>query len=142
MGKSNREVASRKAVKCRLLDADLTLAICADHREAGCASSDQLKASWKHLKRRCRQVSKQTGRTITAIPTQCVDVCKFGPLMSVTATGAAGTSASGTSATGSANGSPVWLGQCTPEAIDRVLEAALTGEPLPPELVLTSENDD
>ena len=117
---SKRDQAAAKLAKCRLLDASITVAICADHREAGCASAGELKASWKHLKRRSRQLSKERDVQVTALPLQCVDVCKFGPLMSVTPTGQPAT----------------WLGQCTPDVIDTVLDQALSGQPLPNDLVL------
>lgn len=108
-----RRQAAAKAEKCRLTGATLTVAICADTREAGCASAGQLRESWKYLKRRTRQIEKETGVRITAIPTQCVDVCKFGPLMTVQPDG-------------------VWYGRCSPEAIDEILTAHLTQSP-PPE---------
>ena len=109
----------RKAVKCRLLEptgqpTTLTVAICADHREAGCASGRELKASWKHLRRRARDLSRQPGVSILALPTRCLDVCKLGPLLAVT------DPASGRP--------PEWYGCASPPVIDAILEAALAGE--------------
>ena len=100
--------ASAKADKCRLLHADLTVAICADTREAGCAKASELQASWKHLKKRAKALGRERGVRIAAIPTRCVDVCKFGPLMTVQPGGR-------------------WYGDCTPDAIDAILDAHLDG---------------
>ena len=121
MSKSESEPSARdasravaKLAKCRLLDPEATLAICADHREAGCASASQLKASWKHLRRAAKGAGK-AGVTIAAIPTQCVDVCRLGPLLMVTRTGEP----------------PVWYGAADEDAIDAIVAAIREGEPLP-----------
>ena len=97
-----------KAEKCRLLDAELTVALCVDTREAGCAKAREMQASWKHLKRRAKALRKDRGVRVTAIPTKCVDVCKGGPLMTVQPGGH-------------------WYAACTPEAIDAILDAHLDG---------------
>ena len=113
--------AAEKLAKIRLLDPDVTVAICADHKEAGCASSGQLRASWKHLKRRSKAASKASGRTIAAVPLQCIDVCKHGPLLCVTERGER----------------PQWFGQATPDQIDALIAAVEAGQPLPQEERLT-----
>ena len=128
MADSDRSIekATAKLAKTRLLDPDVTFAICADHKEAGCASAGQLRTSWKHLKRRSRAASKAGEATVAAVPLQCIDVCKFGPLLCVTARGE----------------QPQWFGQATPDRIDALMTAVETGQPLPQDDRLTLGTDD
>ena len=105
---AKRRSAAKKADKLRLTAADVTVALCVDTKEADCASAAAMKASWKHLRERSKALAKG-GVRVAAVPTKCVDVCKFGPLALVHSakTGPGG----------------AWYGGCDPATLDRVLDA-------------------
>ena len=106
--RAKRAAASKKADKLRLTAADVTVALCVDTREADCYPAAAMKESWKHLRKRSEALAKD-GVRVAAVPTKCVDVCKFGPLALVHSakTGPGG----------------AWYGGCDPATLDRVLDA-------------------
>ena len=103
-----RDAAAKKAYKLRLTAADVTVVLCGDAREAGCASASQLKESWKHLRKRSKALAKE-GVRVAAINARCLDVCKFGPIAAVHSARTGGTAA--------------WYGGCDPATLDRLLAA-------------------
>ena len=122
-----REAAAKSARKLRLTDAAVTVLLCADTKEAGCASAAEMKASWKALKALAKQSAKE-GTRVAAVKSACLDVCKFGPLAQVHSpvTAAAG------------HGGGAWYGGCDPAALDRILAAHAGGGDDPAELRLDS----
>jgi len=109
-----RDAAAKSARKLRLTDAAATVVLCADTKEAGCASSSEMKASWKALKGLAKQAGKD-GVRVAAVKSACVDVCKFGPLAQVHSpvTAKAG------------HGGGAWYGGCDPDTLKRIFAAHL-----------------
>ncbi len=107
-----RDAAAKKADKLRLTDAAVTVVLCADAKEAGCASAAEMKASWKALRGFSKRSEKE-GVRVCAVKSACVDVCKFGPLAQVHSprTAAAG------------HGGGAWYGGCDPATLERILAA-------------------
>ena len=112
-----RDAAAKKADKLRLTGAAVTVVLCADTKEAGCASASDMKAAWKHLRKRSKQLARD-GVRVAAVPALCVDVCKFGPIAAVCRHDGAAAPAA-------------WYGGCDPDTLDRVLAAHTAGEPDP-----------
>ncbi|MFH5804389.1 hypothetical protein [Alienimonas sp. DA493] len=117
-----RDSAAKKADKLRLTDAAVTVVLCADAKEAGCASASEMKASWKALRTLSKR-SEKNGVRIAAVKSACVDVCKFGPLAQVHS---ARTAAAG-------HGGGAWYGGCDPDTLERILAAHIEGKPEPSE---------
>src|SRR5690606_8047472 len=84
---------------------------CGDHDRARCASKAQMKESWKYLKRRAKEIRKEQGKRVVVMRTECLGVCRFGPVAAVFPSGA-------------------WYGGCTPEVLERMLAASLDGDPV------------
>ena len=126
-----RDAAAKSARKLRLTDAAVTVTLCADTKEAGCASAAEMKASWKALKGLAKQSAKD-GTRVAAVKSACLDVCKFGPLAQVHSpvTAAAG------------HGGGAWYGGCDPATLDRILAAHTGSGPDPAELRLDSAGAD
>ena len=57
--------------------------MCNDRREAGCATSQQMSESWKHLKRRLREEGLSQSGGISRLGLQCCGVCKAGPIVMI-----------------------------------------------------------
>lgn len=86
--------------------------MCYDRKEADCASRKEMEASWSHLKKRLKELGLSKPKTVTRIPTLCLDVCKGGPIMIVYPEG-------------------TWYGDCTPKVIDEILaKHVLAGTPV------------
>ncbi|WP_164101937.1 (2Fe-2S) ferredoxin domain-containing protein [Candidatus Laterigemmans baculatus] len=114
MGKRNdSDGAQKRADKLGLGQAQLTIVLCGDEKKAKCASAAEMHRSWKHLRKRAKQLRKEQGIRITTIRSQCIDVCRFGPVAGVFPSGC-------------------WYGGCDEETLERILEAHLQGTP-PPE---------
>lgn len=100
-GKAGAELAKRIS-KTGMLGPTTTVVICGDESEAKCASAKKMKKVWKHLKKRVKQLRKEEGVSVAAVRSQCLGVCKHGPLLGVLPAGQ-------------------WYGQCHPEAVDEIL---------------------
>ena len=111
--RKKRDAAAEKADKLRLTRAAVTVMLCGDEKEAGCASAAAMRESWKHLRKRSKELSR-SGTRVAAVRTRCVDVCKFGPVAAVFPAG-------------------TWYGGCDPATLDRILDAHTGGGEEPAE---------
>ena len=115
-----RDAAARKADKLRLTGAAVTVVLCGDEKEAGCASAAAMRESWKHLRKRAKALSRG-GTRVAAVRTLCTDVCKFGPVAGVFPAG-------------------TWYGGCDPATLDRILDAHAGDGPDPAECRLSDDD--
>lgn len=94
------------------------LFFCADFRKAKCASKKQMQESWKHLRRRLKELRRESDLRMLVTPTFCLDVCKAGPIVLVYPDG-------------------VWYGAASPEGLDRIVDEHLVGGRVVEDLVLS-----
>lgn len=113
MGKRHdREGAEQRAAKLGMGDAQLTIVICGDEKTAKCASAADMRRSWKHLRRRAKQLRKERGIRIVTVRSECLDVCRFGPVAGVFPPGC-------------------WHGGCDEETLDQLIDGYLGEAPAP-----------
>jgi (2Fe-2S) ferredoxin len=80
--------------------------LCVDRKEAGCASAKQMAESWKHLKKRLKQLRLDEHGEVLRLKMGCCGLCKAGPIAVVMP-------------------DAVWYGQCTPEVLDKIIDQHL-----------------
>lgn len=113
MGKRHdSEGAQKRAEKLGLAQSQITVVLCGDEKKSKCASAAEMHRSWKHLRKRAKQLRKEQGIRITTIRSQCIDVCRFGPVAGVLPSGC-------------------WYGGCDEETLDQILQAHLSEAPQP-----------
>lgn len=109
--------ARRVAEKLNLGQTRRHLMICCDTDEKDCASKKQMKRSKKHLKKRLKELGVYKNGVVRVTPTQCLDVCRDGPVGVVYPEG-------------------TWYGRLDEENLDRVIEQHLIGGEVVEDLVI------
>lgn len=98
MESSQIHAARKRSRKLGLADNSRTILLCMDCKTAKCASAKQMMESWKFLKRRLKELKRESGLGVMRIKMQCVGVCAGGPIAVVMPDG-------------------IWYGGCSPEAL-------------------------
>lgn len=97
---SDTEKLHKKVEKLRLAKIQRHVFMCADADECKCASAAQMKASWKYLKSRLKEL-KLTD--VARSRTQCMDICTSGPICVVYPEG-------------------IWYAGCDEKALEEIIQ--------------------
>lgn len=110
--RTSPEGARKRAEKLGYAGATMTVVMCGDEKVSKCASADAMHRSWKHLRRRAKQLRKERGVRIATIRSECLDICRFGPIVGIFPPG-------------------YWYGGCDESTLDQILDSHLDGTPPP-----------
>ena len=92
-----------KADKLGFGQGNYTLVVCMDRKKEKCCSEDCMSRTWNYLKKRSKLWQKTGHPSVVKIKTQCLDICKAGPIVGVLP-------------------DDIWYGACTPDVIDRIFD--------------------
>lgn len=125
LAKPNLTTARKKAAKLGLDGAGYVIWICTDGRKCKCVHVELMKRSLKHLRKKSKLFRKQHGISVRVFASECMDICRGGPIVAIMPDG-------------------VWYGSCSPEVIDQIFEEHLLGgKPLESHLIaVTNQSDD
>lgn len=111
-GKKKQQSLARGLAKQGLLGSSVTFVMCCDQRVGKCASPKKMRNSWKTLKQGIKLRRKAGGTRASAIKTQCLGVCRHGPIVGVLPEGR-------------------WYGKCNQARVEEVLDHHLGDGPQP-----------
>lgn len=106
MSREKTTKLDRKIEKLGLPLIERHIFLCADTRECGCASAEQMKASMKYLKKRLKELKLSPKGGVARTASQCFDICTGGPIAVVYPDG-------------------VWYGHCDETALEEIIQRHL-----------------
>lgn len=116
MSDSSLRSAREKCTKLGL-GGTRTVLFCMDRKTAKCASAKQMTKSWKYLKGRLKQLQLDGKPGAIRVKMDCIGICRSGPILAVMPDG-------------------IWYGNCTPEAIERIITQHIVGGKVVKDLVI------
>jgi (2Fe-2S) ferredoxin len=100
---SGLAAGARRAGKLGVHKATRHILLCAETKSANCASKKQMKASWRYLKKRLKELGLRKHGGVLTTRCRCLGICQSGPIAVVLPDGC-------------------WYGGCTPEVLEQFLQ--------------------